>query len=294
VWEKALRKLRGHQMPPPGSPQPPQKDVDTFVAWMENNLDARGNGPKAGYVPMQRLNRSEYAATVKALVGVEVNAKEILPQDIQVEGFDNISTALSVSPAFLDQYVSAARLVARLAIGNPNPRVSSVKYLVTANQNPENPLPLGTRGGVRFKHNFPADAEYRITITDLGINPYPNALVNVSTVVIMIDGKVVFRKSLGGLADMALADRKAGTGRAEIMERFAKVPVSVSAGVHDVVVAFIDRSHVESDENFDKPLPSAGLTGGAAVTDGRARLGDGIEIAGPFNPQAFPERPAET
>ena len=41
IWEKALRKLRGHQMPPPGSPQPPQKDVDSFVAWMENALDCR-------------------------------------------------------------------------------------------------------------------------------------------------------------------------------------------------------------------------------------------------------------
>src|SRR5215207_2512196 len=40
VWEKALRKLRGHQMPPPGSPQPPQSDVDSFVAWMENTLDS--------------------------------------------------------------------------------------------------------------------------------------------------------------------------------------------------------------------------------------------------------------
>src|SRR5262245_47830700 len=36
IWEKALRKLRGNQMPPPGSPQPPQKDVDSFVSWMEN------------------------------------------------------------------------------------------------------------------------------------------------------------------------------------------------------------------------------------------------------------------
>src|SRR6187549_805853 len=36
VWEKALRKLRGRQMPPPGSPQPPQKDIDTFVTWIEN------------------------------------------------------------------------------------------------------------------------------------------------------------------------------------------------------------------------------------------------------------------
>src|SRR5678815_3759412 len=95
VWEKALRKLRGHQMPPPGSPQPPQKDVDAFVVWMENALDSaagasRTTTPKAGYVPIQRLNRSEYAASVKALVGVDVNAKEVLPQDIKVEGFDNI------------------------------------------------------------------------------------------------------------------------------------------------------------------------------------------------------------
>ena len=35
VWEKALRKLRGRQMPPPGSRQPDQTEIDTFVAWME-------------------------------------------------------------------------------------------------------------------------------------------------------------------------------------------------------------------------------------------------------------------
>src|SRR5271154_6298664 len=168
IWEKALRKLSGHQMPPPGSPQPMQKDVDSFVTWMEDTLDAHAKGPapgpKAGYVPIQRLNRTEYAATVKALVGVDVNAKEVLPQDIQIEGFDNIATALSVSPAFLEQYVTAARQVARLAVGSPNPRVSSVKYSIVANQNPEIPLPPGTRGGIRFKHNFPADGEYRVTI----------------------------------------------------------------------------------------------------------------------------------
>ena len=253
IWEKALRKLRGHQMPPPGSPQPMQKDVDSFVAWMENTLDAHAAGPnagpKAGYVPIQRLNRTEYAATVKALVGVDVNAKEVLPQDIQVEGFDNIADALSVSPAFLDQYVSAARHVARLAVGEPNPRVSSVKYSVAANQNPEDPLPLGTRGGIRFKHNFPADGEYRITLSNLQVGPYSNALENQSTVVIMIDGKIVFRKTIGGPEDLALADRKAGTGRAQIMERFSKIPVPVKAGVRDVVVAFIDRSHVETERN---------------------------------------------
>jgi hypothetical protein len=309
VWEKALRKLRGHQMPPPGSPQPPQKDVDSFVAWMENALDsaagdghARGGasaearsikqGPKAGYVPVQRLNRTEYAASVKALLGVDVNPKEVLPQDIQVEGFDNIAAALSVSPAFLDQYVTSARHIAQLAVGNPHPRVSSLKYSIAANQNPDDPPPPGTRGGIKFKHNFPVDGEYRITINDLEVGPYSNSLESENTVVIMIDGRIVFRKSIGGAADLSLADRKAGTGRAQIMERFSKIPVPVKAGVHDVVIAFVDRSHVETSENLEKLQGYGGLTGGAAATDRMAHLLDGVVVAGPFNPTGVSMTPS--
>ena len=160
AWEKAVLKLPGRLMPPPGNPHPPQKDIDSFVAWMENSLDANAKGPKAGYVPIQRLNRTEYAAAVKALVGVDVKAKDVLPQDIQVGGFDNIAGALGVSPAFLDQYITAARQIAKVAVGNP--RVANVKHSVAGNQEGELPLPPGTRGGMRFKHNFPADGEYRI------------------------------------------------------------------------------------------------------------------------------------
>jgi hypothetical protein len=292
IWEKALRKLRGHQMPPPGSPQPKQKDVDSFVAWMENTLDTHATGLTAGYVPIQRLNRTEYAAAVKALVGVDVNAKEVLPQDIQVDGFDNIAAALSVSPAFLDQYVTAARQVARLAVGSPNPRVSSVKYAIAANENPDDPLPPGTRGGIKFKHNFPTDGEYRITISDLAVGPYTAALENASTLVITIDGRIVFRKPIGGPQDQALDDRQAGTGRAQIMGRFSKVPVQVAAGVRDVAVAFIDRSHVETDENYEKPEGYNGLTGSQAPADRIAHLRDGVEISGPFNPKGVSRTPS--
>jgi mono/diheme cytochrome c family protein len=293
IWEKALRKLRGHLMPPPGNPQPPQKDVDAFTAWMENTLDSHAKGPKAGNVPIQRLNRTEYAATVKALVGVDVKATDVLPQDIQVDGFDNIAAALSVSPAFLSQYITAARQVAKLAIGSPNPRVSNVKYAIAANQSPDEPLPLGTRGGVKFKHNFPADGEYRVTMNDLGVGLYTGPVENESTLVIMIDGKVVFRKPIGGPADQALADRLGAPGRAQIMERFAKIPVQVEAGVRDVIVAFIDRSHVESDENVANPAPFAGLTGSIAQANGRMpRLVDGIVIAGPYNPKGISRTPS--
>ncbi len=283
IWEKALHKLRGHLMPPPGNPQPPQKDVDSFVAWMENTLDSHPTGPKAGYVPIERLNRTEYAASVKALVGVEVNPKDVLPQDIQVDGFDNIADALSVSPAFLDQYIGAARHIAKVAIGDPAGHVANVKYNIASIQNSDEPLPPGLRGGVRFKHNFPADGEYRISILDLGVGLYTSPMENASTLVMMIDGRIVFRKSVGGPADQALADRKGAEARAAIMERFSKIPVQVQAGVRDIVVAFIDRADVESDENIAGGFGGIGVLGFGSGNGRMARLGDGIEIVGPFN-----------
>ncbi len=282
TWEKALHKLRGHLMPPPGNPQPPQKDVESFVAWMENTLDSHPKGPTAGYVPIQRLNRTEYAASVKALVGVEVNPKDVLPQDIQVQGFDNIADALSVSPAFLDQYITAARHVAKQAIGDPG-HVANVKYSIARNQNSDDPFPLGTRGGVRFKHNFPADGEYRINLDDLSVGLYTSTVENESTLVIMIDGRIVFRKPIGGPADQALADRKAADGRAAIMDRFSKIPVQMTAGVHDVVVAFIDHAHVESDEIVAGGFNGIGVLGFGDGNNRMARLTNGIEINGPFN-----------
>lgn len=300
VWEKALRKLRGHLMPPPGSKQPPQKDVDAFVAWMESTLDSHPEGPKAGYVPIQRLNRTEYAASVNALVGVEVNAKDVLPQDVQVDGFDNVAAALSVSPAFLDQYVSAARHIAHLAVGEPAPRVSNVKYSIEANQEPEIPLPPGLRQGctrdgcfsLKFRHNFPADGEYRININDVSVGLYTSTMENPSTLIITIDGKIAFRKPVGGGADLELANRKGAEARKEITERFQKIPVQVQAGVREVVVAFVERSDVESDDNVAQGSGGIGALGFGNGENRIAHLKDGIEILGPYNPTGLSKTPS--
>jgi len=303
IWEKALRKLRGHLMPPPGSPQPPQKDLDSFVGWMENTLDTHAaeahskasldKRPRAGYVPIQRMNRTEYAASVKALVGVDLKATDVLPQDVQVEGFDNIAAALTVSPAFLSQYITAARQVAKLAVGSTNPRVGNTKYSIAANQNPDVPLPLGTRGGIRFNHNFPADGEYRFTIDDLRVGIYASTLENQSTLVIMIDGKTVFRNSIGGTEEDWALHAKGPPGRAELMARFQKIPVQVQAGVHDVVVAFIDRSHVESPHNIADPFFDALTVVCSCAPPGRrVRLEEGVEVTGPYNPTGVSRTPS--
>ena len=129
VWEKAVRKLRGRLMPPPGSRQPEQREIDAFVTWMEASSIAPPAGPRrAGHVPIQRLTRTEFARPSTICSASSSTPRQLLPAEIEVDGFDNIAAALSVSPAFLDQYVAAARLAAQLAVGESVPKVASAHY----------------------------------------------------------------------------------------------------------------------------------------------------------------------
>src|SRR5688572_12923489 len=113
VFEAAVGKLRGRLMPPPGGPQPDQPRVDSFIAWLERTIDQKAVLPHAGHVPIQRLNRTEYAAAVHDLVGIEIDTAEFLPAETDVDRFNNIAAALSVSPAFLHLYIRVGRQVAQ-------------------------------------------------------------------------------------------------------------------------------------------------------------------------------------
>src|ERR1700730_15572577 len=252
IFEKAVRKLRGRQMPPPGAPQPSQQEVDALVSWLESTLDKSGMEHLAGRVAVQRLNRTEYANAVQDLLAVEIDPTQYLPADIAVEGFSNIAAALSVSPSFLEQYINAARIVARMAVGKPVADLVKASFPPPATGDQDgyvDGMPLGTRGGTRFEYTFPADGEYRVTITDLDFGLYPRGVENETTVVVLIDRKEVFRQKVGGEADLAFVDRGDGAPAGEkLMERFANIPVQVTAGVHEVVVTFIERSQVETDD----------------------------------------------
>jgi hypothetical protein len=280
TWEKALRKLRGNLMPPPGSPQPPKETVASFVSFMENKLDTTARGPKAGYVPIQRLNRTEYAAAVKTLIGVDVNEKDVLPQDIQVDGFDNIAEVLTTSPAFLDQYITAARQMAKAGVGNMAPPIASHVYQPDDFQDPALPMPPGLRGAIKFTHSFPADGEYRFSFFDLDIGLYNRQMQNMEFLVLMIDGKVVFKGPLGGEEDLRLANTKGADGWQQILNRFQKLPFKLKAGEHEIIAGFIQRSRVESDDN----VGNGGGVGGAVPLASFRRQTDLLEIKGPYNP----------
>jgi hypothetical protein len=282
LFETAIRKLRGRLMPPPGNPQPDQTAVDGLVGFLESSIDAGSDVPRAGYVPVQRLTRTEYAIAVKDLVGVEIDPEEYLPTEMEVDGFTNIAAALSVSPAFLEQYISVARTVARLAIGEQVPKLASAYYPPPTGDQDDyvDGMPLGTRGGMRFTHNFPADGEYHINVTDLDVGLYPRSLETEHTLVLLIDRTEVFREKLGGPEDLSLVDRGGAPARAEIMQRFTNIPVQVSAGVHEIVVTFIERSRAATDGTAFGFTPYGGFsfTGQMRVP----RVIGGIEVKGPY------------
>src|SRR2546422_6650044 len=120
VWERAIRKLRGGMMPPPGAARPAAVEVQALAASLETALDkAAAANPNPGSVRIHRLNRAEYANAIRDLFALDVDMAALLPNDDISEGFDNIASALKVSPSFLDQYIIAARALARQAVGTP-------------------------------------------------------------------------------------------------------------------------------------------------------------------------------
>ena len=99
VFEKAVRKMRGRVMPPPGARQPDSAAVDALVAFLETSLDrAPGQAHVRDKVVLHRLNRKEYTNAVRDLLAVDFDAASVLPADDVAEGFDNIADALQVSP----------------------------------------------------------------------------------------------------------------------------------------------------------------------------------------------------
>lgn len=162
LWEKAVMKLRGGLMPPPGNRQPDKAAVNAFVGWLETSLDAASAAaPNPGTVALHRLNRSEYANSVRELFGIEVDPAALLPTDDISEGFDNIANVLKVSPSFLDQYVVAARTVSLQALGDPAPTAPVRVTLRGVPVEADGLAPLGTQPGTVAEHFFPADAGYQ-------------------------------------------------------------------------------------------------------------------------------------
>ena len=284
VWEAAVSKLRGRMMPPPGQKQPPQATIDSFVAFMQAHLDAAGNAhPDPGYVALHRLNRTEYARSVKSLLDVDVDPTQLLPKEVKSDDFDDIGDVLKVSPTFLDQYISAARTVAALAVGNPHAGVSVATFRAGRPEQAfhEEGLPLGTRGGMVASYNFPADGDYDFDIDVFTGVGYIVGLDYPNQVILTVDDQRVFERTIGGEADLKEQDQHPIEAAKDFKARFSHIRVHVNAGVHRIGATFVRLAHAESDDWLQPLNPMGGMDRVPGIT--------GVQITGPHHPSGITE-----
>src|SRR5215475_11976598 len=225
TWEKVIVKLRSRSMPPVGLPRPDGATYEAVAAWLESELDrAAAVHPNPGRPSnLHRLNRTEYANAVRDLIGIQVNARELLPPDEQAFGFDNNADALLMQPALLDRYLSAAASIARVAIGDPTMPAEFVRYGALKGDLSEQTyldqterlgedFPLGSRGGIAVQHYFPLDGEYVIRLhlqrTNQGV---VRGLDVANRIQVRLDGKLVKEFTIGGGPEFVAATRRASS-----------------------------------------------------------------------------------
>jgi len=273
LLEKVLRKVQTGEMPPRGLPRPEPAAAQVFTASLEAALDrTAAANPNPGRPAIHRLNRVEYSNAIRDLLALDINPGSSLPPDDSGYGFDNIGDVLSVSPILLERYISLARKISRLAVGDPTilPSVEeySVPIALSQADSVSDELPFGSRGGIAIHHDFPLDAEYTFRVKIRGFNNRARDLVH------QLDLR---------LDDVRLKEFEIRGKSAEGDEESPtfEVRVPVKAGVRMVGVNFLSEYALQEGA-LPPPLP------GKAAPPARnlpGRIGvDSVLIGGPFQP----------
>ncbi len=252
TWELAVRKLRTGMMPPAGKPRPEPAVLDKLATQLETRLDSEHAAhPQLTHTGMGRLNRAEYVNAIRDVLGFDASAiAATLPPDVTEHGFDNMASALSVSPTLIDSWAGAAMRIAREAVGDRTLIPTQVKYPGSGGAQTQHVegLPLGTRGGMLVTHNFPLDAQYEIRVTTQGAGGVFNNQAFCS----------------GGPAIVVTLD-----GQPLEVDKAQQFQLPIAAGPHTIGAALLDTRRCEGVNEFYDVYNAAG-----AIT--------GLEVHGPF------------
>jgi len=295
AWEKVIVKLRSRSMPPAGMKRPDNATYDTVSAWLEQELDrAALAAPNPGRpADLHRLNRGEYANAIRDLLGIDVDATALLPPDTQAFGFDTNADALSMEPALLDRYLTAAAKIARIAVGDPSVPPAVERYTaVPGNANEQTWLwqterltedfPLGSRGGIAARHYFPVDGEYDLRIRLA--RTYADVIRGLQTasdLEIRVDGVRVAKFTVGGLK---------ATAESQDADDALHVRVPVKAGSRQVLATVVKTDGARAEGVGPDRIPIWNRDGDVPTFP----LGiSSLLVTGPYNgrvPEASPSR----
>ena len=178
--------------------------------------------------------------------------------------------------------MSASWNISRLAVGNLSIAPSTATYRVrpdlSQDQHIEG-LPLGTRGGILVRHDFPVDGEYIIKVR-LWRNTFDllRGMEDPHQIEISLDGERVRLVTIGGREDFLKMTANPGTFGADLDQRLT-VRLPVKAGSREVSATTILRSHAQKDDLI-KPFMRTTIDGLDITGDPSV---DRLNIEGPFN-----------
>jgi mono/diheme cytochrome c family protein len=285
IWEKALVKLHSGLMPPVGATPLSAQNRKALTDALETRLDrAALKRPNPGAPSLHRLNRTEYANSVRDLLDLEADVKPLLPPDDMSHGFDNMSEVLTVSPTLVAGYIRAAGKLSRLAIGDRNAAPTEEIYHVASALSQTGHIegtPLGTRGGIVIRHHFPADGEYVFRATlYFTTNTFLFGMYQQGEKLeVAVNGKRV-----------ALFDVNP---QMKVDDDLRTPPIPIKAGPQTVTVAFVQKASGPVEdfvEPFDHSLGDLFLGRTSGLT-GLPHLRD-VAIRGPFKPTGVSETPS--
>ena len=303
LLEKVARKLRTGQMPPAGRPRPDKPTTTAFVNALETALDsAAAASPNPGRLAVHRLNRLEYVNTIHDLLALDIDPA-LLPADNGGVGFDNNADVLSVTPALMNRYMSAATKVSRLALGDPTIKPSIQVYRAsdwaTQTERTSEDLPFGTHGGLIARHTFPVDGEYEFKVRLLR-NFFGGTIRGIDDehhIEVRVDGALVQRYAVGGkykgadpgiliaIPEDEIEAQKLHAYHLDADKDF-NFRIPLKAGPRVVVATFTDTAPGVDEMVPLRPrsLKSSNFDDASAPAIGT------IEIAGPYAPRV----PADT
>jgi mono/diheme cytochrome c family protein len=301
VWEKVIAKLRAGSMPPPGMPRPAAATYHAVANSLENEIDrAWEASPNPGRIAaVHRLNRAEYNNAIRDLLALDLDVKPLLPGDETADGsFDNIADVLSISTAHMERYMSVARQVTRLATGLPPTRPAmetfQIPLHVMQDDRQNEDLPLGSRGGIAIRHDFPIDGEYLIKVRlQRQYQEYIKGMGWPQQLDVRLDGRLLKRFTAGGKAPGRPAaasyagDGEPGFAGDDSWEKYMQIGgdagleirVPVDAGPHVVGVSFVRE--LWEPEGLPQPLQRGRVITNDQVYMDYANVGS-VQIGGPF------------
>ena len=298
LQEKVLSQLRNRRMPPMEMPKPSEAVYNELVSWLESEIDElAATAPNPGRTDtFHRINRAEYANSVRDLLNIDVDVEELLPaDDIDAYGFDNMADVLTVSPALMERYLSAARKTARLAIGEeplgPVSQIYEVPILLNQNDRMSDDLPFGSRGGVAMDHYFPVAGQYDLSLRlHRNYVNYIRGMGSQHEIEVRLDGKLIQSFAIGGQepdvlqAPASYGGNQFGDREWEEYMLFAdsnlRLRFEAEPGPHIVGLSFVRR--LTEPEGVLQPPQSVFAAAINEMRDGDAAI-EQAQITGPFD-----------